>query len=157
MNRMRETEKNVPEKSVSEERVSEKTVSKQTVSEEHDLIRKFLRGEQWAFDRLMNMHQKKIYRVAWGMLGNHDEAADVTQEVFEEFDAELEEALAFGRDDCELARGKTEKEDEGHCDKKDHDDIVRKEMLWMLDLDSDKRKEVGNGFPEDFVEEVDYE
>jgi RNA polymerase sigma-70 factor (ECF subfamily) len=61
---------------------SGKSVPKQTSSDEHDLIRKFLRGEQWAFDRLMNMHQKKIYRIARGMLGNHDEAADVTQEVF---------------------------------------------------------------------------
>jgi len=49
---------------------------------ENELIHKFLEGEQWAFDRLMNQHQKKVYRIALGMLGDHDEAADVTQEVF---------------------------------------------------------------------------
>ncbi|KPL19120.1 MAG: hypothetical protein AMJ92_04400 [candidate division Zixibacteria bacterium SM23_81] len=52
------------------------------VAEENELIQKFLRGEQWAFDRLMILHQKKVYRVALGMLGDHDEAADVTQEAF---------------------------------------------------------------------------
>jgi RNA polymerase sigma-70 factor (ECF subfamily) len=57
-------------------------MSKKHVSEEHELIRKYLTGEQWAFDRLMNLHQKKVYHIARGMLGNHDEAADVTQEVF---------------------------------------------------------------------------
>jgi len=51
-------------------------------AQEHELIRKFLEGEQWAFDRLMNQHQKKVYRIALGMLGDHDEAADVVQEVF---------------------------------------------------------------------------
>ncbi len=51
-------------------------------AQEHELIRKFLEGEQWAFDRLMNLHQKKVYRIALGILGDHDEAADVVQEVF---------------------------------------------------------------------------
>lgn len=51
-------------------------------AEEHELIRKFLRGEQWAFDSLMTRHQKRVYRIALGMLGDHDEAADITQEVF---------------------------------------------------------------------------
>lgn len=50
--------------------------------EEHELIRKFLRGEQWAFDRLMTLHQKRVYRIALGMVGDHDEAADITQEAF---------------------------------------------------------------------------
>jgi RNA polymerase sigma-70 factor (ECF subfamily) len=51
-------------------------------TQEHELIRKFLQGDQWAFDRLMSHHQKKVYRIALGMLGDHDEAADVVQEVF---------------------------------------------------------------------------
>jgi len=52
------------------------------VAEEIDLIHKFLNGEQWAFDRLMNTYQKIVYRIALGMVGDHDEAADITQEVF---------------------------------------------------------------------------
>jgi len=30
----------------------------------------------------MEMHQKRVYRIALGMLGNHEEAADIVQEVF---------------------------------------------------------------------------
>jgi RNA polymerase sigma-70 factor (ECF subfamily) len=58
------------------------TLDRMNASQEHELICKFLAGEQWAFDRLMNQHQKKVYRIALGMLGDHDEAADVVQEVF---------------------------------------------------------------------------
>lgn len=52
------------------------------VTEETDLIHQFLEGKQWAFDRLMNNYQKVVYRIALGMVGDHDEAADITQEVF---------------------------------------------------------------------------
>jgi RNA polymerase sigma-70 factor (ECF subfamily) len=58
------------------------TLNKMDAAEEHELVRQFLRGEQWAFDRLMNLYQKKVYRIVFGMLGDHDEAADVTQEAF---------------------------------------------------------------------------
>ena len=51
-------------------------------TEEHELIQKFLKGDQTAFDRLMTWHQKRVYRIALGMLGDHDEAADITQETF---------------------------------------------------------------------------
>ena len=35
-----------------------------------------------AFGKLINDHQDKIFHVAMGMLGNRDEALDITQEVF---------------------------------------------------------------------------
>lgn len=35
-----------------------------------------------AFGKLVNDHQNKIFHVAMGMLGNKDEALDITQEVF---------------------------------------------------------------------------
>ena len=35
-----------------------------------------------AFGKLINDHQNKIFHVAMGMLGNKDEALDITQEVF---------------------------------------------------------------------------
>lgn len=57
-------------------------MGKISAAEEHELIRKFLRGKQWAFDKLMILHQKRVYRIALGMLGDHDEAADITQETF---------------------------------------------------------------------------
>lgn len=51
-------------------------------AEEHELIQQFLKGDQSAFDKLMTRHQKRVYRIALGMLGDHDEAADITQEAF---------------------------------------------------------------------------
>lgn len=51
-------------------------------AEEPELIQQFLRGDQSAFDELMTLHQKRVYRIALGVLGDHDEAADITQEAF---------------------------------------------------------------------------
>ena len=81
-------------------------------------------------------------------------SGDFTQEVFEKLDDELEDALTFRRDDLEITRGQTEKEDEGQCHKKDHYDVVRKEMFRVLDFDPKKREEGSNRFPEDLIEEV---
>ncbi len=50
--------------------------------QELELIRAFQGGERWAFDELMTLHEKRAYRIALGMLGDHDRAADVTQEAF---------------------------------------------------------------------------
>ena len=52
------------------------------MAQEYELIQEFLKGKQWAFDRLMTLHQKRVYRIAVGMLSDHDEAADITQEAF---------------------------------------------------------------------------
>ena len=49
---------------------------------EQGLIRGFLGGDRWAFEKLMTLHQERIYRLALGMLGDHDRAADLTQETF---------------------------------------------------------------------------
>ncbi len=46
-----------------------------------DLIRKFLEGDESAFNRLAMLHQKNIYWHARRMLGSHMEADEVTQEV----------------------------------------------------------------------------
>ncbi len=50
--------------------------------QEKQLIQRFQGGESWAFDRLMEMHQRRVYRIAFGMLSDHDAAADIVQEVF---------------------------------------------------------------------------
>ena len=34
------------------------------------------------FDEIVNAYEKRIYNIAFRMLGNHDDAADVTQEAF---------------------------------------------------------------------------
>jgi len=49
---------------------------------EKELIQRFQGGESWAFDRLMEKHQERVYRIAFGMLGDRDSAADIVQEVF---------------------------------------------------------------------------
>lgn len=51
-------------------------------NEEKNLVKRCLGGERWAFDKLMTSHQERVYRIAHGMLGDHDSAADITQDVF---------------------------------------------------------------------------
>jgi len=52
------------------------------VEEDRYLIARFLAGEVEAFDRLMDLHMDRVYRVAWQALHDHEEALDATQEVF---------------------------------------------------------------------------
>jgi RNA polymerase sigma-70 factor (ECF subfamily) len=50
--------------------------------DDRELVRRFLEGERWTFDGLMARHEQRIHRLALGMLGDPDAAADVTQETF---------------------------------------------------------------------------
>lgn len=50
--------------------------------DDNALVRRFLEGERWTFDALMERHEKRIYRLALGMLGDPDAADDITQETF---------------------------------------------------------------------------
>lgn len=52
------------------------------VSEDKVLIARFQSGEAEAFDRLMAIHTDKVFALAWGVLGNREDALDATQEVF---------------------------------------------------------------------------
>lgn len=47
-----------------------------------ELIRLCLSGEQAAFDDLAARHYRRVYNVVYRMLGNREEAEDVTQETF---------------------------------------------------------------------------
>ncbi len=49
---------------------------------DHRLLEAFRRGEESAFTALVLKYRDGIYRVARRMLGNHEDAADATQEVF---------------------------------------------------------------------------
>jgi RNA polymerase sigma-70 factor (ECF subfamily) len=51
-------------------------------SETAGLVRAAARGDRNAFDRLVQLHAKQVYRVALRMLGNADDAEDVQQETF---------------------------------------------------------------------------
>jgi RNA polymerase sigma-70 factor (ECF subfamily) len=46
------------------------------------LIRSIAEGDQAAFDRIFALHWKKVFQVAYKLLGNRDEAEDAVQEVF---------------------------------------------------------------------------
>lgn len=49
----------------------------------HDaLIRQCLDGDQSAWDRIVRLHWRKVFNVAYQFVGRHDEAEDLTQDVF---------------------------------------------------------------------------
>lgn len=50
--------------------------------EETLLIEKARRGDKDAFAALVSLHERKIFSLSMRMLGNYDDASDVTQDVF---------------------------------------------------------------------------
>jgi RNA polymerase sigma-70 factor (ECF subfamily) len=51
-------------------------------TEDRGLVEAYGRGEESAFSALVIKYRENVYRLARRMLGNHEDAADVTQEVF---------------------------------------------------------------------------
>ncbi|MDR7536929.1 MAG: RNA polymerase sigma factor [Armatimonadota bacterium] len=51
-------------------------------AEDQRLLEAFRRGEESAFSALVIKYRETVYRLARRMLGNHEDAADATQEVF---------------------------------------------------------------------------
>lgn len=47
-----------------------------------EAVRRFLEGEEEAFGRITRQWERKIYSLAWRMLGNREDAQDVVQETF---------------------------------------------------------------------------
>ncbi|HXE80883.1 MAG TPA: sigma-70 family RNA polymerase sigma factor [Vicinamibacterales bacterium] len=47
-----------------------------------DLIERCLRGDQQAWDAIVRQHWRKVFNVAYKFTGRHDEAEDLTQEIF---------------------------------------------------------------------------
>ena len=50
--------------------------------EDRTLIEKYKNGEQWAFDRLVEKYSGRAYQIAYGVLGNKEDAEEVAQDVF---------------------------------------------------------------------------
>ena len=46
------------------------------------LIRRCLRGDQLAWDLIVRQYWRKVFNVAYKFVGRHDEAEDLTQEIF---------------------------------------------------------------------------
>ena len=51
-------------------------------TEDPELIRRVIAGQTEQFRPLIDRYQSPIFRFAFGLLGNHDEAQDVAQETF---------------------------------------------------------------------------
>jgi RNA polymerase sigma-70 factor (ECF subfamily) len=47
-----------------------------------DLIQRCLRGDQRAWEAIVRQHWRKVFNVAYKFVGKHDEAEDLTQEIF---------------------------------------------------------------------------
>ncbi len=46
------------------------------------LVSRFQRGDASAFDELVTRHRRAVYRLAYRLLGSHEDADDVSQEAF---------------------------------------------------------------------------
>lgn len=58
------------------------TAADDPVSGEQQLIQEAGRGNDRAFQSLVERHMKRTYNVAFSFVGDHDSAEDITQEVF---------------------------------------------------------------------------
>lgn len=59
----------------------ESTASELTQSEA-ELVARCKAGDKLAFDELISAHQERVFNVAYRLMGNYEEALDLTQEVF---------------------------------------------------------------------------
>jgi len=53
------------------------------------LLDQYAEGEERAFEQLVVRHQRIVYNMALRIVGNHDDAADITQQVFPKVLADL--------------------------------------------------------------------
>ena len=53
-----------------------------TEEKETELVKRFLSGDESAFNKIFTQYSKKVYWHARKMLGSHEDADEVTQEVF---------------------------------------------------------------------------
>jgi RNA polymerase sigma-70 factor (ECF subfamily) len=53
-----------------------------TASALEALIQRCLRGDQVAWEQIVKQHWRKVFNIAYKFVGKHDEAEDLTQEIF---------------------------------------------------------------------------
>ena len=51
-------------------------------ADDETLVRAFQAGRNDAFDRLVERHRRSVYQLCFRFVGNHEDAADLTQDVF---------------------------------------------------------------------------
>jgi RNA polymerase sigma-70 factor, ECF subfamily len=49
---------------------------------DEELVRRFVRGESEAFTELVRRHERRVYNLAYRMLGREEDARDATQDAF---------------------------------------------------------------------------
>ncbi len=49
---------------------------------DHELVRAFVDGQHTAFDTIVLRHRRGVYRLCYRFVDNHEDAADLTQDVF---------------------------------------------------------------------------
>lgn len=54
----------------------------QNAERDREWVRRVQAGEAEAFDLLVEAHKRQVYGIIYNMLGNHDDAADLSQEAF---------------------------------------------------------------------------
>jgi len=62
--------------------VSEEAVEEPIGQQEYGLIRRCQDGEPEAMEQIVFLYQNKVYNIAYGLLGNEEDAKDITQEAF---------------------------------------------------------------------------
>ena len=62
--------------------VSDSEPSAPAVDDEAELVARAKAGEALAFEKLVNLYERRIYRLARNITQNHEDAEDVTQEAF---------------------------------------------------------------------------
>jgi RNA polymerase sigma-70 factor (ECF subfamily) len=56
--------------------------SQSTTAVVDELIERCLRGDQHAWEQIVRLHWRKVFNVAYKFVGKHDEAEDLTQDIF---------------------------------------------------------------------------
>ena len=51
-------------------------------SDDGELVRRYVEGDSASFETLVRRHERRVYSVAYRMLGREDDARDATQEAF---------------------------------------------------------------------------
>ena len=59
-----------------------KLKSETIVISEQDLVERLIKGQQWAFNVLVERYQNRLLRIAYGVTLNHEDSIEIVQDVF---------------------------------------------------------------------------
>jgi len=60
----------------------ERDVEEKEKLDDETLLRMFLKGEEWAFEMIIERHKEKVYRIAYSIVRNRAIAEDISEETF---------------------------------------------------------------------------